>query len=161
LAECERDPLVPDATIAAFPVEALASAEKRTDVLDPAATLKGLDGLETTPAGKPARVTWTVPLKPLVGLTERLTAGLVAPCWTLMEFEAKPMEKSGCGGGGGGGLECRQIRLHNHWRPAARGRVTNLECVVSAVPSKDPTFVARPEKPSQRENSNESRDARS
>jgi hypothetical protein len=32
---------------------------------------------------------------------ERLTAGLVAPCWTLTEFEEKPIVKSACGGGGG------------------------------------------------------------
>jgi hypothetical protein len=63
-----------------FPVAAFVAAEKRTGVLEPAAMLKGLDGLEMTPAGKPERVTSTVPLKLLSGLTDKLTVGLVAPC---------------------------------------------------------------------------------
>jgi len=86
-----------------FPVEAFAAAEKRTGMLEPAAMLKGLAGLATTPEGKPERVTWTEPVKPLSGLTDNLTAWLVAPCNTLTEFWEKPIEKSGCGGGGGGG----------------------------------------------------------
>src|SRR5580700_10137035 len=85
------------------PIEALAAAENRIGVFEPAATLNGLEGFETTPAGKPVKVTWTEPVKPLSGLTDRLTEELVAPCWTLREFCEKPMEKSGWGGGGGGG----------------------------------------------------------
>ena len=79
-AECERAPLVPWVEIVEFPVEALAAAEKRIGALAPAAMLKGVGGLATTPAGKPARVIWTEPVKPLSGLTERLTAELVVPC---------------------------------------------------------------------------------
>ena len=91
------------ATIAEFPVAVFGAAEKRTGVLEPAAMLKGLTGLEITPAGKPVRVTWIVPVKPLSGLTDNITAGLVAPCWRFREFVENPMEKSGWGGGGGGG----------------------------------------------------------
>jgi hypothetical protein len=40
-----------------FPVEAFGAAEKRMGALEPAAMLNGLGGLETTPAGKPVRVT--------------------------------------------------------------------------------------------------------
>jgi len=86
-----------------LPVEAFAAAEKRTGALEPTGMLKGLAGLETTPEGKPERVTWTEPVNPLSGLTDKLTAWLVAPCSTLTEFWEKPMEKSDCGGGGGGG----------------------------------------------------------
>ena len=104
-AEWEREPFVPVAIIVEFPVEALIAAEKRIGALDPAAMLNGLTGFEMTPRGKPVRVTWTEPVKPLSEVTDRLTAGLVAPCWRLTEFIEKLMEKSGCGGGGGGGGE--------------------------------------------------------
>jgi hypothetical protein len=40
-----------------FPVDAFGAAEKRTGVLEPTETLKGLAGLETTPDGKAERVT--------------------------------------------------------------------------------------------------------
>lgn len=40
-----------------FPVPALGAAENSTDALEPAATLKGLAGLEMTPEGKPESVT--------------------------------------------------------------------------------------------------------
>ena len=94
-AGCAREPLVPSAIIVEFPVEALDAAENRMGVLEPVTILNGLGGLETTPAGRPVRVTWTVPVKPLSGLTDKLTAGLVAPCWTLTEFEENPREKLG------------------------------------------------------------------
>src|ERR1700675_1693548 len=103
LAGCERMPLVPWAMIVEFPVDALVAAEKSTGVLEPAATLKGFGGFERTPAGRPVRETWTVPVKPLSGLTDSFTAWLVAPCWTLTEFAENAMEKSGWGGGRGGG----------------------------------------------------------
>jgi hypothetical protein len=69
-----------------FPVEAFAAAEKISDVLEPATTLKGLVGFETTPWGRPLRTTWTVPVKPLRGLMDSLTDELVVPCWTLTAF---------------------------------------------------------------------------
>jgi hypothetical protein len=62
------------------PAEALEAAEKKIGVFEPAAALNGLAGLETTPAGKPVKVTWTEPVKPLSGSTERLIGELVAPC---------------------------------------------------------------------------------
>jgi hypothetical protein len=74
-------------------------------VLAPAATLKGLAGLEVTPAGSPFSATWTEPLKPFTGFTETSTAGLVAPCWMEIEFDDKLSEKSATGGGGGGEFE--------------------------------------------------------
>jgi hypothetical protein len=86
-----------------FPATVFAAAEKRMGVLEPAAVLKGLLGLETTP-GKAVRVTWPQPVKPLPGSTDRVTAGLVVPCWAVAEFEEKPMEKSGCRGGDPGGF---------------------------------------------------------
>jgi hypothetical protein len=69
-------------------------------MLIPAATLKGLAGLEVAPAGRLLSVTWTLPVNPLTGITETLIAELVAPCWTEIELEDKPREKSGTGGGG-------------------------------------------------------------
>ena len=84
-----------------FPVDALAAAENSTGVLAAALTVKGLAGFDVTPAGKPLSVTCTVPANPLLGVTDRFTAGLVTPCWTPTEFWEKEMEKSGCGGGGG------------------------------------------------------------
>lgn len=103
-AGCESVLLLPVATIVEFPVEAFMAAENKTGVLDPAETVKGLTGFEMTPAGKPVRVTWTEPVKPLSGFTDNIIAGLVAPCWRLTEFEEKAREKSGWGGGGGGGI---------------------------------------------------------
>jgi hypothetical protein len=94
---------VPEAVIVKFPVLVLGAAEKRTGALEPAAILKGLAGLEMTPDGKPVQVTWTVPVKPLSGSTDKLTAGAVAPCWTATEFAENAIEKSGEAGGGGGG----------------------------------------------------------
>jgi hypothetical protein len=87
--------------IVKFPVATFEAAENRMGVLEPAATLNGLDGLATTFAGKPARVIWTLPVKPLSGLTETPTAELMAPCWTFTEFTENAREKSGWGGGGG------------------------------------------------------------
>jgi hypothetical protein len=85
------------------PGVAVAATENSTEVLAPALTLNGLTGLEMTPAGKPVRVIWTVPLKPLSGLTDKVTGELVAPCATFIELLENPIEKSGEGGGGGGG----------------------------------------------------------
>jgi hypothetical protein len=102
-AGCESEPLLPVAIIVEFPVEAFVAAENRTCALEPAETLKGLTGFEMTPVGKPVRVTWTEPLKPLSGFTDNVIAGLVPPCWRLTEPKEKAREKSGCGGGGGGG----------------------------------------------------------
>ena len=85
-----------------FPVAVLAAAEKRTGVLEPAAMLNGLAGFETTPEGKPANVTWTVPVKPLSAPMNKLTGGPVAACWTETAFVENAIEKSGVGGGGGG-----------------------------------------------------------
>jgi hypothetical protein len=56
------------------------AAEKRMGVLELAAMVNGLTGLEMMSAGKPVGVTWTEPLKPLSGLTERLIVELVTPC---------------------------------------------------------------------------------
>jgi hypothetical protein len=71
------------------------AAENKTGVLDPAETLKGLIGFEMTPTGNPESVTCTEPVKPLSGLMDNVIAGLVAPCWRLMEFVEKAREKSG------------------------------------------------------------------
>jgi hypothetical protein len=103
-AGCESEPLLPVAIIVEFPVGAFTAAENRSGALEPADTVKGLTGFEMTPAGKPARVTRTEPVKPLRGLTDNIIAGLVAPCWRLTELEEKAREKSGWGGGGGGGI---------------------------------------------------------
>lgn len=71
---------MPVATIAEFPVAVFGAADKSTGMLEPAATLNGLKGFEMTPAGKPLRVTWTEPVKPLSGFTDNVIAELVAPC---------------------------------------------------------------------------------
>lgn len=102
LAGCESDPLTPVAIVVKVPVAAVAAAENNTEVLAPALTLNGLRGLEMTPAGKSVRVIWTVPLKPLSELTDKMTGELVAPCSTFIELLENPIEKSGEGGGGGG-----------------------------------------------------------
>ena len=72
-----------------------------TEVLEPAATLKGLWGFEVTPTGRALSVTWTAPAKPFSAFTETLTEGLVAPCGMEIEFDDKLRVKSGAGGGGG------------------------------------------------------------
>ena len=83
-----------------FPVAALDEAPKTTDALAPAATLNGLVGFEITPAGSPLKITCTLPVNPLFGLTETLTAELAPPCETETEFAERDREKSGAGGGG-------------------------------------------------------------
>jgi hypothetical protein len=85
-----------------LPVATLEEAPKTTEVLAPAATVKGLGGFEVTPAGRELRATWTTPAKPFRELTETLTAELVAPCVMEMELEERLSEKSASGGGGGG-----------------------------------------------------------
>jgi len=92
-------PLIPWAETVKFPVAAFAVAPKTTEVLAPAATLKGLAGFEATPEGSALRVTCTVPVNPLLGFTETLRAELVPPCWTETEFEERASVKSGTGGG--------------------------------------------------------------
>lgn len=80
------EPLAPVAVMVKLPVPAVEAAEKMTGALDPAATVNGVEGFAATPVGRPESVIWTVPVNPLRGFTEMLTAGLVAPCCTLMEF---------------------------------------------------------------------------
>jgi len=82
------------------PVGAFAATPKTTAVLAPAATVKGLAGLELTLAGSALSVTWTAFAKPLTGFMEILTAELAEPCGTEIEFEDRLREKSGTGGGG-------------------------------------------------------------
>jgi len=94
-------PLAPCTEIVKFPVVALAEAPKITEVLAPAATVKGLAGFEVTPVGIAVSVTWTAPVKPFTAFTEMLTEGLVAPCAMEIEFDDKLRVKSGAGGGGG------------------------------------------------------------
>ena len=94
---------MPCTAIEKFPVAAVAEAPRTTEVLAFAVTLKGLAGLDVTPAGRAPSTTWTDPLKPLMGFTVTLTAGLVAPSVTEIEFDDKLREKSATGGGGGGG----------------------------------------------------------
>ena len=72
-----------------------------TEVLAPAATLKGLEGLEVTPTGRALSDTWTEPVNPFTGFTETLTAGLVASCMIEIEFADRLRVKSATGGGGG------------------------------------------------------------
>ena len=93
---------MPCTEIVKFPSAALVEAPIITEVLAPAATLKGLAGLDVTPAGSAMSDTCTEPVKPFVGLTETLTAGLVAPCVTEIEFDDRLRAKSAAGGGGGG-----------------------------------------------------------
>jgi hypothetical protein len=100
--EWDKLPLVPCAETVKFPVAALEAAPNRTEVLAPAATVKGLVGLDVTPEGSAPKVTCTLPVKPFSGLTEILTAELAAPWITEIELGDKAMEKSGEGGGGGG-----------------------------------------------------------
>lgn len=57
LAACDRDSLVPVATMLKVPVAALAAAEKTKEIGAPALILNGLAGFETTPEGKPVRAT--------------------------------------------------------------------------------------------------------
>ena len=98
----ESDPLAPVAVTVKVPVDALLAAEKLTAVLDVAATVKGLAGFEVTPVGNPLSVTCTVSENPLIGVMDRLVAGLALPCCTLTIFWAKEIAKSGCAGGDGG-----------------------------------------------------------
>ena len=93
---------MPCIEIVKFPVGAFAEAPKMTEVLEPAATLKGLWGFEVTPTGRALSVTWTAPAKPFSAFTETLTEGLVAPWAMEMEFDDRARVKSAKGGGGGG-----------------------------------------------------------
>src|SRR6266851_5353431 len=99
-AEWESVPLVPWAETVKFPVAAFGAAPKTTEMLEPATTLKGLAGLEMTPVGRPVSVTCTLPVNPLTGFTETLSAELVLPCGTETELEERARVKSGTGGGG-------------------------------------------------------------
>ena len=94
-------PLAPCTEIVKFPVVALAEAPKITEVLAPAATVKGLAGFEVTPVGIAVSVTWTAPVKPFTAFTEMLTERLVAPCAMEMKFDDRARAKSATGGGGG------------------------------------------------------------
>jgi hypothetical protein len=62
--------------------------------------LKGLGGLEVTPAGRPVKVTCTEPVKPFRGLTESVTALLLMPCVTETDVAERLRTKSGEEGGG-------------------------------------------------------------
>jgi hypothetical protein len=84
-----------------LPVAVLAVAPNTTAWLEPAETLKGVEGFELTPFGSPVRVTCTAPLNPFWAVTDKVTGELVAPWVTLTEFEEMATEKSGWGGGGG------------------------------------------------------------
>jgi hypothetical protein len=50
--------------IVKLPVAAFGAAPKITAVFVPGAMLNGVEGFEVMPLGTPARVTWTVPVKP-------------------------------------------------------------------------------------------------
>jgi len=97
--------------IVKLPAAALAEAPKMIGALAPAATLKGLDGFEVTPAGSELRVTWTEPEKPLSGFTETFTAELVAPWAMEIEFDERARAKSATGGG-------REIEVEEPPQPA-------------------------------------------
>jgi hypothetical protein len=86
-------------------VATLDPAPKTTEALMPAATLKGLTGLEVTPEGSALSVTRTAPVNPLTGFTETVKAELVAPCCTETELEERLSVKSAVGGGGGTAAE--------------------------------------------------------
>jgi hypothetical protein len=101
VSEWESAPLEPCAVIVKSPVVAFGDAPKTTAVGAEDATVKGLAGLEVTPVGRPARVTWTVLLKPFWLVREIVTGGLVAPCAKDGEEEEREIEKSAGGGGGG------------------------------------------------------------
>jgi hypothetical protein len=98
--EWESAPLVPWGEIVKFPVAAFAAAPKTTEMLEPAATLKGLAGFEVTPEGSALSVTCTLPVNLLTGFTETPRAELVPPCCTETELEERASVKSGTGGGG-------------------------------------------------------------
>ena len=93
--------MTPCAEIVKLPVAAFAATPKTTETLAPAAMLNGLAGFDVTPAGRALSVTCTLPVKPLMGVTEKLTAELAAPCCTVIEPDDRPRVKSGIGGGGG------------------------------------------------------------
>jgi hypothetical protein len=62
------------------PVAAFAVAPKMIWVFAPDASVKGLAGLEMTPAGRPLSEICTLPVNPFSGLTETLRELFVAPC---------------------------------------------------------------------------------
>jgi hypothetical protein len=79
LAECARLPLEPCTVKPNVPTAAEGAAPKTTDWFPPAVTLNGLAGFDVTPAGTPAKLICTLPLKPFVPVTEMVTGALVAP----------------------------------------------------------------------------------
>src|SRR6202790_4698545 len=59
-----------------------------------------LTGFDSTPLGKPARVTWTEPAKPFCPATETVMV-VVVPCGRERALEEREIAKSGVGAGAG------------------------------------------------------------
>lgn len=64
--------------------------------------MKGDEGDEFIPLGKPLTITFTCPLKPFSALTETVTGAVVPPTRVETEEVEMAMLKSGTGGGGEG-----------------------------------------------------------
>ena len=101
VAEWDSEPLLAWAVIMKLPVAALVEAPKTKTAFAPDVMLNGLAGFDATPFGRPARVTWTAPVKPFWPATETVSGGPVAPCESDSELEESAIEKSAGDGGGG------------------------------------------------------------
>jgi hypothetical protein len=64
--------------------------------------VRGEEGEETIPVGKPVNATETVPENPFDPAIETVTGALVMPPTALIEGAEIEIEKSPAGGGGGG-----------------------------------------------------------
>jgi len=94
------EPLVAVRVSVALPVGVEADVATVNGCGDPALTLKVPAGLTTAPAGRPVIVTDTLPLNPLVGVTETVTSAVVLPTAVVTDDGDAANEKSGGGGPG-------------------------------------------------------------
>src|SRR5258708_36240174 len=123
VAEWDSEPLLAWAVIMKLPVAALVEAPKTKTAFAPDVMLNGLAGFDATPFGRPARVTWTAPVKPFWPATETVSGGPVAPCESDSELEESAIEKSAGERGRGLTIGCKPLaRPHPAPRRAQRAK---------------------------------------
>lgn len=95
--ELERLPLEPRKATVAVPTVAELLAVKVICCDAELCNVTGEEGFEVTPEGSPVMLTLTLPLKPFCGWTVSVTAGVVAPWWTVIEELDRTRVKEGGG----------------------------------------------------------------
>ena len=92
------EPLVAVKVSVALPVGVESDVATVNDCGDSELTLRVPAGLATPPGGRPETVTDTLPLNPLEGVTEIVTAAVVPPAAVVTDDGDAVNEKSGGGG---------------------------------------------------------------